>query len=725
VSVTDALNHTAQFNYFGADLASVTDPLGNVSTQSTDSVGRTISASDALGNTTRYQYNNLNLLTQVTDPQGHTTSFAYDSNGNLLSLTDPVSHTTSYTYDNMDRPLTGTDPLNRKESYSYDANGNLASSADRKGQTTTLSYDGLNRTTVAGFGAVVSGGTTGYESTITYTYDAGNRMTEAVDSVGGTITHAFDMLDRLTLETTSLGSISYGYDAAGRRTTMQVAGQPQISYAYDNASRLTQIAQSTSTTGFNYDSANRRTSLTLGNNVNVSYSYDNDSHLTGITYQVGANILGSLSYSYDTLGRKTQIGGSFARTGLPGAIGSTSYDAANELTNWNGTLLSYDANGNMLSDGSNTFTWNARNQVATLNNISLQYDAFGRRTKNGVGTSFLYNGANAVQELSGSTVTANLLAGGVDQVFTRSDSTGSLTPLIDALGSTIALVDSAGSVQTSYSYDPFGNTTSVGTSSANPSQYTGRDNEGNGLYFYRARYYSPRLGRFISEDPLGVAGGDLNFYAYVFDNPTNLTDPSGLKGDNPITNWFGGVRRNADFAWNWFWQTGSFPNATTRVRTNALGGTHDWQVYGPDTPQTQDMMNSPGMAWVQAVYVWNGCSGNVENIGFSTIPAYLATTPILGDWSTLGSTAFEVGAFSTDITENSNGTVTYNMYNKAGIHSLLGGLNFGHGDHEYDPYTHLPNMDESHGVGGNVRQLFTWTGPKPSACSIWPLKGRK
>jgi hypothetical protein len=94
--------------------------------------------------------------------------------------------------------------------------------------------------------------------------------------------------------------------------------------------------------------------------------------VTEITYKFSANTLGDLSYSYDSLGRRTQVSGSFARTDLPGAITSASYDAANELTNWNGTTISYDLNGNMLSDGSNVFTWNARNQVANLNSINLQ-----------------------------------------------------------------------------------------------------------------------------------------------------------------------------------------------------------------------------------------------------------------------------------------------------------------------------------------------------------------
>ncbi len=157
--------------------------------------------------------------------------------------------------------------------------------------------------------------------------------------------------------------------------------------------------------------------------------------------------------------------------------------------------------------------------------MSLQYDAFARKIKNLAGTSFLYNGANAIQELSGSTVTANLLSGGVDEIFTRSDSSSSFTPLKDALGSTIALVDSSGTVQTSYIYNPFGGTSVTGSSNSNEFQYTGRENEGNGLYFYRARYYAPLLGRFISEDP---AGDGLNFYTYADDYPIDFSDPFGL-----------------------------------------------------------------------------------------------------------------------------------------------------------------------------------------------------
>src|SRR2546427_8078831 len=98
--------------------------------------------------------------------------------------------------------------------------------------------------------------------------------------------------------------------------------------------------------------------------------------------------------------------------------------------------------------------------------------------------------------------------------------------MADGLGNTMALVDGTG--QTQYTYEAFGQTTTTGSGSTNQRQYTGRENDGTGLYFYRARYYNPVIGRFISEDPLGLGGGDINFYATVGNDPINLSDPFGL-----------------------------------------------------------------------------------------------------------------------------------------------------------------------------------------------------
>ncbi|MFQ5683977.1 MAG: RHS repeat-associated core domain-containing protein [Candidatus Binatia bacterium] len=117
---------------------------------------------------------------------------------------------------------------------------------------------------------------------------------------------------------------------------------------------------------------------------------------------------------------------------------------------------------------------------------------------------------------------------GIDEYSTRTDASGSQSFMTDALGSTVASGDFAGTVQTEYTYEPFGGTTATGVSSSNPFQYTGRENDSTGLYYYRARYYHPGIQRFISEDPIRFHGGDFNLFAYVGSNPVGFSDPLGL-----------------------------------------------------------------------------------------------------------------------------------------------------------------------------------------------------
>ncbi len=226
------------------------------------------------------------------------------------------------------------------------------------------------------------------------------------------------------------------------------------------------------------------------------------------------------------------VGGSYARTGTPQAAPSATYNVNNQLTQWKGASLTYDANGNLTSDGTNTYTWNARNQLVSVSGpvpASFQYDPFGRRVSKTIGgtTQYLYDGANPVQEISGTSASANLLTGGEDEYLQRTDSAGARSFLTDALGSTLALADSTGALQTQYTFEPFGNTSTTGTATANSFAYTGRELDATGLYFYRARYYNPALGRFISEDPLGFGSGDTNLYSYVGNRPLDYNDPSG------------------------------------------------------------------------------------------------------------------------------------------------------------------------------------------------------
>jgi RHS repeat-associated protein len=288
--------------------------------------------------------------------------------------------------------------------------------------------------------------------------------------------------------------------------------------------------------------------LTLLTGVLVEYTYDAASQLTGITYkQNGITVLGDLTYEYDKAGNRTKIGGSFGRTGIPQGISSTAYNVANQQTGFGDQTLTYDNNGNLqtITDatGTTTYTWNVRNQLVGISgptvNSSFVYDGLGRRqrkTINGNSTDFLYDGVNPVQETSGAAVLANILPGlGIDEFLTRTDVVAGITSsfLTDALGSPIAVTDTSGTVQTEYTYEPFGKTTITGASNTNPYQYTGRENDGTGLYYYRARYYSPQLQRFISEDPIEFEGGDVNLYAYVYNDPFGFVDPFGLDKKQP------------------------------------------------------------------------------------------------------------------------------------------------------------------------------------------------
>ena len=215
--------------------------------------------------------------------------------------------------------------------------------------------------------------------------------------------------------------------------------------------------------------------------------------------------------------------------------------------------LTYDADGNLKSDGSNTYGWNARGQLTSVGGATtatLQYDPFGRRTSetvSGVQTQFLYDGANIVQELQGGTPVANDLAGlNLDEVFARSTASGTESLLTDALGSTIGLGNSTGAVATRYTYDPYGTPTAAGAASSNSFSFTGRERDPTGLEYDRARYYSPKLGRFISQDPLGPATSGPNLYLYAGNSPTSYTDPTGTQ---LLPGCVGGAAFNVGFDW--------------------------------------------------------------------------------------------------------------------------------------------------------------------------------
>jgi RHS repeat-associated protein len=213
----------------------------------------------------------------------------------------------------------------------------------------------------------------------------------------------------------------------------------------------------------------------------------------------------------------------------------TGCNADNEQTKFNGATVGYDANGNFSTAGGLTYTFDGRNRLTAIGGsgtASLVYDPFGRhmsKTVNSTITQFIYDRLNPVQLLNGSNtpgVTANLLTGlRIDEYFQTSAS-GGLSFMSDALGSTMGFVNSSGSIVGSDTYQPFGKSTANGTATT-AFQFTGRENDGTGLDYYRARYYSPLYQRFIAQDPIDFRGGP-NLYSYALDIPTILRDLLGL-----------------------------------------------------------------------------------------------------------------------------------------------------------------------------------------------------
>jgi RHS repeat-associated protein len=407
----------------------------------------------------------------------------------------------------------------------------MKSGADRKNQTTTFTYDPLNRRTQASY----------VDSAVaTFTYDAAGRLTQADDTADPhrPIARTYDPLDRLLTETTSLGTVSYAYDTAGRRTSMTVGGQAPVSYTYDHNSRLRTITEAPlNPVAIQYDAASRRTLLTLPNSVSTEYQYDLGSRLTALIYRNASGPLRDLTYQYDPAGNRIGVGGSFARTLLPDAVPSATHDQGNRQLAFGPKIMTFDDNGNLLTQtdpsGTITYTWDARNRLLTMAgpsvDASFAYDSLGRRarkTVSSVTTDFQYDGLDVLRETSAGGDASYLRTFNIDEALVRADAVDTVYYISDALGSSVALTNAAGTAAATYTYEPFGRTEVAGTPSPNAFQFTGRENDGAGLYYYRARYYQPALGRFVSEDPIQYEGGQ-NLYTYVDNDPMSFSDPGG------------------------------------------------------------------------------------------------------------------------------------------------------------------------------------------------------
>jgi RHS repeat-associated protein len=521
MSVTNARNETSTLTYDDrGNVIKTTDALGHSTNMTYDILNRMTKTTNALNHVVQVQYDILDRTTQITSAERRVVKYAYDANSNLLSFTDPKGNVTRYDYDSRDRLIKRTDALDKVETYAYDASSNLIKSTDRKGQVTTYQYDLNDRliSTTFNDGKVVSN-----------TYDDEDRLISLNDTAPGAGQHNFtyDLLDRLTQESTPRGTVSYGYDVLGRRTSLKVNNQRNLNYSYDDNDRLTAITEGNETFGFSYDQLDRRVGMNLPNGISTAYSYDAAGRLTGMKYSKGSTILRDLVYGYDEINRRTSYSGNTAPEPQETATNTATVDASNRYTSLNGKSISHDENGNQTI---NNAVWDARDRLVSLSGpnftASFFYDAMGRRTSktvNGQTKTYLYDGSDLISE-TGADYT---FGPGIDQPLERKSGQNEYY-LSDALSSVIGLTDPSGAIKTSYNYSPFGKKQTTGTSS-NPFAFTGREDDGTGYYYYRARYYNPDQKRFISEDPLGFGGGDTNLQSYVGNNPVDFTDPLGLK----------------------------------------------------------------------------------------------------------------------------------------------------------------------------------------------------
>jgi RHS repeat-associated protein len=242
-------------------------------------------------------------------------------------------------------------------------------------------------------------------------------------------------------------------------------------------------------------------------------------------------------YSYDAVGSRLSSLG----------VSPYSYNTSNELTSTPSGSFTYDYNGNTLTDATGrSYTWDYENRLTqvTMPNsggtATFKYDPFGRRvqkvfTTGGnnpttTTTNYLYDGDNVVETVdqNGNVLTKFAQGQNIDEPLAESVGGANYDYEQDGLGSVTSLTSSTGALSLTYTYDSFGKITNSQGAVSNPFEYTGRDYDPEtGLYYYRARYYDPTVGRFASEDPLGLRIG-VNRFQYVANDPLNFADPSGL-----------------------------------------------------------------------------------------------------------------------------------------------------------------------------------------------------
>ncbi len=553
-------------------LLSVTDAVGGITSNSYDPGGRLVATTDARGNVTTIGFDGAGRQTSMTDALGGVVSFTYNVAGELVSRTNPAGATTTFTYNPLGLPTSETDSLGNTRARTYDAAGQLVTFTDARGTTQTFTYDGAGRlTNIAYPGGAVS-----------RTYDALGRRTSMTDATG-TTSWTYDAMSRVTSVAAPGGAVSYTYNAAGDRVSMTLPGSKTLTYAYDSAGRLGTLTDwNSQVTSFSYNSNGWRTAISRPNGVTSTFGYDGAGRATSIVHSTTGGPLLAFSYTYDANGNRT------AET-ANGTTEAFTFDAVNRLASVShggggSTAYSYDPSGNrltktadgvtttysytahgerLLADGTVAYSYDADGNLTARGSDTFAYDYAGRMTSatvTGVTSTFAYDGDDVRTSVStGSTTLPQVwdrlcmagtcgACGGAGQTVPRmvddtqaayvwaeglvaevSSANGRVDTMTDALGSVRGWTDAAATTVATADYDAFG---SVASSTGVPGQFrfTGEEWDATGLEYLRARYYDPATGRFTAADtvqPNAPGTQGWNLYAYVANNPTTWTDPTG------------------------------------------------------------------------------------------------------------------------------------------------------------------------------------------------------
>lgn len=585
VATADPLGRTTTFAYDAAGRRlGQSDPTGATTSAVYDGAGQVVSRTDANGHTTTNAYGPAGTLASVSGSDGAVTAYSYDGAGRLARRSDANGHATTFAYDPTGRLISNTAPDGRRWTYAYDAAGNRTTVTDAAGATATSAYDAAGRLATIDY--------PGATPDVTFSYDAAGNRTSMADGAG-TETATYDAAGRLTTVARGSQGFSYAYDAVGQIATRTYPDGSVTTSTYDGDGRLASVATAGATTNYTYDAASQLRTVALPNGVVDTRTYDGAGRVATISQARGATTIASFAYSRDGVGNPTSVVAgtgtqSYAYDGadrLMSACRATSCAPASaELTTWtydgvgnrttqavggSTTTYAYDTADRLVSSttGSATVAYGSdpNGNLTTAGASSFSYDAAGRMGSATVGNttwSYTYDGDG--RRLSASTGPAPGdtvrfawdAASGLAEVATESDGAGTvlrryahdLSPvsmstggtehyyLSDGLGSITALTSSAGTLEWSYAYSPFG-TTATATqldpaAPANPLGFTGQYQDPTGLYHLRARQYDPTTGRFGAIDPLAPQTADpyVSAYAYVDNRPTVLVDPSGQRG---------------------------------------------------------------------------------------------------------------------------------------------------------------------------------------------------